>query len=114
MSALVRGKLVSFLVDIGAEVSLAPMQVAKLGDRQSLSHPFDVKLFDDAIRDRVTESAILRMDFNGTELGGEFFVANVDFPIKDEEIKTSPSIGEAKMYFQLHQDEGHNINTKTV
>ena len=90
MSALVKGKLVSFLVDTGAEVSLAPRQIAKLGDRQSLSHPFDVKSFDDAIRDRVTESTILKMDFNGTELRGKFFVANVDLPIIGADILRDP------------------------
>ena len=138
MSALVKGKLVSFLVDTGAEVSLAPRQIAKLGDRQSLSHPFDVKSFDDAIRDRVTESTILKMDFNGTELRGEFFVANVDLPIigadilrdplkkvglntrlnifvvKNEEIQTSPSVEEAEMCFQRQQSENNNNNNNNM
>ena len=81
ISARIGKQTAAILLDSGANLSLCPLSMRKLGMVNKLKNDFHVKGFDGASHSHIKESVILTFDFGETSLTGKFFIADIENPI---------------------------------
>ena len=76
VAAVVSSKIKIFFVDSGADLSCCNEDLAQYGDRKKLKTPIEIKSYDEASRQTINESVIIRLHFGPVIAHLRFYVCN--------------------------------------